>query len=736
MNTFREKMKTTRLRQIFRQAALFLALTAGDVVFFGPGLEAYFLDFASGVRPHGMGEAFVSVADDANAVGVNPAGLGRMESIFLSGMYSDLFTNLNASLFSETYDRLAFNSVLLAMPIVSLEGSIGLGWTQFNSTLYKENVVSMSYGKKIWDPHTLDLGIGCSLGATVKLLHWMVEESDMTANPGFYPYAERQKYGATLDAGCLLEMWDGISVGMSVDQLLPVNMGISTTEYVPRIHRAGVSYLKKFKGIILASLLAVTEVSERNNIYTPKLGIESQWWGNVFALRMGVNPENITGGFSFVFQELDENMGLQLDYAWSYPWQVLDTLGSHRVGVTLQWDITSPEIDAKYRKAVEVARAATSVTRNVAVAREAVKAAKKAAAEAGRAADSEDLEGVKAAVQDAEANAQTAALSAAAVREIAKEHSENLLLKAAEAEQAAQEAQQEAKQAQEVYSLLIKQQQDKQLQASGFPERAPYLPEKHPDKIVIGIERKIFADYGDLHEIMIRLDPLKKHLEAAVNMEVEWKWYSTSELELALQAGELDMVATYGADLRKYYRNGLIQPMATVLRDYKDTQQCLLITCADSPYTQAEETRNSRLGYPNDMLLQKMPGYFFANVPHFQAETFFASIENFTNAREALLALQVGTVDVLVDFEYVTHIHKLLRLPNDIKVLASSASVPNTPVFARLSRNKNKNAQMQVLGETLKNCHTQQKLKGILNYFGIDRFADFNEKKHKNCLLK
>jgi len=43
-----------------------------------------------GTRPMGMGETFVAVADDGNAVHLNPAGISLIRRYILNGMHADL----------------------------------------------------------------------------------------------------------------------------------------------------------------------------------------------------------------------------------------------------------------------------------------------------------------------------------------------------------------------------------------------------------------------------------------------------------------------------------------------------------------------------------------------------------------------------------------------------------------------------------------------------------------------
>lgn len=56
---------------------------------------AQFLKIGVGARPAGMGESFVSVADDVNAVYYNPAGLGRLKKAELTAMHTQWFEGLN-----------------------------------------------------------------------------------------------------------------------------------------------------------------------------------------------------------------------------------------------------------------------------------------------------------------------------------------------------------------------------------------------------------------------------------------------------------------------------------------------------------------------------------------------------------------------------------------------------------------------------------------------------------------
>lgn len=64
------------------------------------GCELSFLDIGAGARPRALGNAFVGIANDANAVYWNPAGTTTLERIEITGMHSSLF-------FGTKYDYLA-----------------------------------------------------------------------------------------------------------------------------------------------------------------------------------------------------------------------------------------------------------------------------------------------------------------------------------------------------------------------------------------------------------------------------------------------------------------------------------------------------------------------------------------------------------------------------------------------------------------------------------------------------
>lgn len=84
---------------------------ARDAAAFGKGDKgragAQFLKIAPGARPSGMGEAFAGVADDIHSVYYNPAGLGTLRRVEVTGSHSAQFQGVR------------YNFAALAVPLLS-----------------------------------------------------------------------------------------------------------------------------------------------------------------------------------------------------------------------------------------------------------------------------------------------------------------------------------------------------------------------------------------------------------------------------------------------------------------------------------------------------------------------------------------------------------------------------------------------------------------------------------------
>ncbi len=87
---------------------------------------AAIFELGPGARPLGMGEAFLALADDANAAFYNPAGLGWQSGITVTSLFARQFDTLD-------YAALGLTVPYLGVDVLALDsGTIGTGETAFH----------------------------------------------------------------------------------------------------------------------------------------------------------------------------------------------------------------------------------------------------------------------------------------------------------------------------------------------------------------------------------------------------------------------------------------------------------------------------------------------------------------------------------------------------------------------------------------------------------------------------
>ncbi len=121
-----------------------------------------FAQTVSGARPIGLNGAYVAIADDANAIWWNPAGMSQLKKTLFTSMYANLYN----------VDGLSMSSLGFAKP--TNVGAFGIGITYLragdipitdasgnvieNSVQY-ENVLTLSYGNSLFN----ELHLGASI---------------------------------------------------------------------------------------------------------------------------------------------------------------------------------------------------------------------------------------------------------------------------------------------------------------------------------------------------------------------------------------------------------------------------------------------------------------------------------------------------------------------------------------------------------------------------------------------
>ena len=243
------------------------------------GAAATFNNIGVGARPLGLGGAFVALADDSNAADYNAAGLGYMDGIHLGATHAQRFRGL-----------ITYNALSGVIPLGRM-GAIGAGVGDLteDSEVYHEQTVRLSYGNALFKQF--------AIGANLKLFRTSFDAANefVAENPYFVTTSSS---AVSFDLGVIAKPVQSLSLGASVENLLPANMSISDTQTdpVPLNIRAGVAYRLASIAEISAQGAAVSnllrgslgsfEVASRNGEIYIRTGMEV-WLNKSIAVRGG-----------------------------------------------------------------------------------------------------------------------------------------------------------------------------------------------------------------------------------------------------------------------------------------------------------------------------------------------------------------------------------------------------------------------------------------------------------------
>ena len=307
---------------------LFLFITITLAFLWSAAAPAAFVDVGLGARPVGLGRAFVALADDANAMLYNPAGLAHLDRMELTSMYARLYPGVED-------DKLHLGYVGLVKPLRRI-GTLGFGFTNLWADLYGENVFYFSYAREV--------GSGLGLGGNLKLLRWSAE--GYTDPETGQSERGRSWSGFSLDVG-LLYVWrsesllrltraDGLQLGLAlfnINQPSVAENG-SAQAKLPLGFEGGIVYLKGGS----RSLLSFSRRDEKTRFH---LGQEIELWArqsplgpSAFLIRAGALAmlSDQKGG------EFDFGCGFTLrkalfDYAYVFPLALRDAGGCHKLSI-------------------------------------------------------------------------------------------------------------------------------------------------------------------------------------------------------------------------------------------------------------------------------------------------------------------------------------------------------------------------------------------------------------------
>ncbi len=282
---------------------------------------AAFKDPGYGARPAGMGNAFTAVADDVNAALFNPAGLAQIPSRQMAFSHAKPFTGLDDV-------NLNLNFFSAVLPVGDL-GSCGVAWSNLVAPVYRENTVTLSAASSLnrWLP---DMKPYLAVGVNVNALQNRFDLDDRTAGDSVFANG-RSENAVAFDLGLYMkpdpDRLPGLTLGAMGKSLNQPGLGLVETEQLKRELAGGAAY--SFEKLTLSA-----DLVRRDDVDTWRAGVESWFRQQTLGLRAGANSTAASAGFTVLFRA-GRQAGIFLDYAYSIPFQVEDTAGSHRLALGL-----------------------------------------------------------------------------------------------------------------------------------------------------------------------------------------------------------------------------------------------------------------------------------------------------------------------------------------------------------------------------------------------------------------
>ena len=318
-----------------------------------PQAYANFDDLGSSARPMGMGNAYIAIATDVNALYYNPAGLARLYAPEVTSSYTRYLIGLGDE------SNLGGGYLALALPLGEM-GGLGIGYTNFQlAGYYQEHVLTVGYGYQVMRE--------LSVGLNVKGLMSSIGQDAYTAlDPLFAGGYSTTNF--SVDLGAIYQIAPSYRVALTIMNLNQPNMALAGEDRVPTIVKAGFAY--RSYGLDVVSDVAYQTNTRDLDFY---FGAEKWFADRSFAMRAGL-------GFGSR-EDRDASVGasyrtdnLQMDYAFLYPLAGLTkTYGTHRMALSVRfgdvpkesesdWGIVPMIPRAMYDEELEKVRAAAKAT--------------------------------------------------------------------------------------------------------------------------------------------------------------------------------------------------------------------------------------------------------------------------------------------------------------------------------------------------------------------------------------
>ena len=274
----------------------------------------------AGARAQALGNSYVAIADDADAVFENPAGLGQIDKKQLA------YTNVSLFFGGIEGDNLGQHVLSYVQPLGSKLG-LGLGYERIGSELMSENGAFLALSFKV--------SKALNLGLSAKYLFWSV--GAIPADNGRADPLSNQSAGNVgVDLGAMWKTpFKGAQLGLLLKNLNQPNVAYGSVQgdgdagKLPMDVHVGVAYQLSAQSLVSVQYV-LADVSGESSDSRVLVGGETKLAGDLM-LRAGgskIFEEDATG-------DLNAGLGYKwnkvwFDYAYHIPLDLTETNGAHR----------------------------------------------------------------------------------------------------------------------------------------------------------------------------------------------------------------------------------------------------------------------------------------------------------------------------------------------------------------------------------------------------------------------
>lgn len=299
-------------------AALLLAAAA-------PRARASFDSPPVSAQASAMGGSVLAGRGDSASLFLNPAGVAGLRSPEAYFMYNRFYAGLSG------VDGLGQGFAAMGVP--TKLGALAVGYGDLQASgLLEERVIGVAFARRWFDAF--------EAGVTGKYLyHRYLIGSDpsASADPVFRNGASR---GAlALDLGVSAALAGPLTAGLAVRNVNRPDVGLESEDRVPREIQGSLSYAVKDWGLKLTAdyLYRDADSGSLRERSVPGVGLEKTLEGDRVKFRLGVTPDQLSGGGGIQFDRLG------IDYAFILSRNLLaNNAGTHMIGIRYRFGDGAP----------------------------------------------------------------------------------------------------------------------------------------------------------------------------------------------------------------------------------------------------------------------------------------------------------------------------------------------------------------------------------------------------------